>query len=112
VLTEAASTIDPQWGVIIAASATALTAIGGVVLAFSVLLPTLRVSKDAIVKVEQVHQLVNSQHDALLTYQSALVGALKDADVVVPVDQSKPGGGLPPSDPPPAPTGPLAAPRP
>jgi hypothetical protein len=112
VLTEAASTIDPQWGVIIAASATALTAIGGVVLAFSVLLPTLRVSKDAIVKVEEVHKLVNSQHDALIEYQEALVGALKDADVVVPVDQSSRPAAPPPSETEPERLNPPAAPPP
>ena len=87
--------IDHQWAVIITACGTLVTAIGGLVLAFSVLIPTLRASKAALVKVAEVHQLVNSQHDALIRYQSSLVGALRDADVVVPVDQS-----LRPADPP------------
>ena len=80
--------IDHQWAVIIAACGTLVTAIGGLVLAFSVLIPTLRASKVALVKVAEVHQLVNSQRDDLLTYQRALVGALRDADVLIPEDQS------------------------
>lgn len=80
--------IDPQWSLIIAALATVFTAVGGLVLAFSVLLPTLRASKDAVVKVAEVHTLVNSAHDALLQYQSQLVGALRDNDVAVPTDET------------------------
>jgi hypothetical protein len=106
------TTIDPSWAAIIAAIGALVTAIGGLVLAFNVLLPTLRASKEAIVKVEQVHQLVNSQHDALIQYQEALVGALRDADVVVPPDQSKPVPLVPPSDTPPDAIGPSATPQP
>lgn len=81
-------TVDPQWALIIGALATVFTAIGGLVLAFSVLIPTLRASKDAVVKVAEVHQLVNSAHDAILEYQATLVGALRDAEVAVPADET------------------------
>jgi hypothetical protein len=82
------TTVDPSWAAIIAATGALVTAIGGLVLAFSVFLPTLRASKVALIKVDEVHTLVNSQHAALLSYQELLVGALRDADVVVPDDQS------------------------
>lgn len=82
------TTIGPSWAAIIGAIGALVTAIGGLVLAFSVLLPTLRASKVALVKVAEVHQLVNSAHDALLQYQSQLVGALRDNHVAVPADET------------------------
>jgi len=96
------TTIDPSWAAIIAAIGALFTAIGGVVMAISVLVPTMRASKVAVDKVEEVHQLVNSSHTALLQYQARLVGALRDADMVVPTDHSyrpaeaHPSGPVPP----------------
>ena len=81
-------TIDPQVALIVAALGGLFTAIGGLVLACSVLIPTLRASKVALVKVAEVHRLVNSQHDALIRYQNSLVGTLMDNDVLVPPDPS------------------------
>lgn len=80
--------IDHQWAVIITALAGVFTAIGGLVLAVSVLIPTLRASKDALVRVAEVHQIVNSARTDMLRYQAVLVGALRQADVVVPADQA------------------------
>ena len=72
----------------ITASATVFTALGGLILAISVLIPILRSTKDTNRKVDAVHVLVNQQHTDLLRYQRALVSALAAANVTVPLDQS------------------------
>lgn len=80
---------------IITAFATVLTAVGGLVLAFAVLLPILRKTKTtevavvaALVATEQVHTMVNQQRTDAQRYQEALVRALHSAGVEVPIDQS------------------------
>lgn len=80
--------LDPSWAAILAALAAMFTAVGGLVMSLSVLLPTLRASRTAVEKVAQVHDLVNSGHVDAQRYQAALVGALREADVAVPPDQS------------------------
>ena len=73
---------------IITATASVFTAIGGLLLAFGVLIPVLRTARITNTKVDAVHVLVNSQHTDLVRYQRALVSALKHAGIEVPVDQS------------------------
>ncbi len=67
-------------GVITAIAAT-FTALALVITALSVLVPTLR-------QVRKVHTIVNQQRTDLLRYQRALVIALKNEGIDIPVDQS------------------------
>jgi hypothetical protein len=76
------------WVGIITASATVLTALGGLVLAVSVLVPILRNSKVTVAKIDEVHVMVNQQRTDAQRYQAALVKALHEAGVKVPEDQS------------------------
>jgi len=69
----------------IAAMATVVTALGGLIAAISVLVATLRATRRAV---EQVHTIVNQQRTDAQAYQVALVTALRDANVAVPADQS------------------------
>lgn len=75
---------------IITSVATVLTALGGLVLALSVLVPILRNSRKTIEKLDAVHVIVNQQRTDAKRYQLALVAALDRAGVDVPVDQSLP----------------------
>jgi hypothetical protein len=60
---------------IITAIATMLTALGGLLLAVKVIIPT--------------HKLVNQRYTDLTQYIKALVGVLEKHDIEVPKDQSK-----------------------
>jgi hypothetical protein len=82
---------------IITATATLFTAIGGLIIAFGVLWPILKATRTTIVqsaatakKVDDVHTLVNQQHTDLQRYQVALLTALRNAGIDIPVDQSLP----------------------
>lgn len=66
---------------IITAVATVLLALGGVITAVGVLIPILRLSRST-------HEIVNSEKTNRLNFQRALIRALNDAGVPVPVDQS------------------------
>jgi len=66
---------------VITAVATVLIALGGVITAVGVLLPILRVTRDT-------HTLVNQKFTDL--ENRALVRALNDGGVPVPIDQSLP----------------------
>jgi len=68
---------------IITAIATVITALGGLILAFSVLLPILK-------QVKQVHTIVNQQRTDQQRYNIALVELLKKHGIEVPIDQSLP----------------------
>jgi hypothetical protein len=79
----------------IAAWATVITAVGGLVLAVSVLIPTLRAAKRAdasaiasAVAVREVHTIVNQQRTDAQRYTAVLVDALRASGVDVPDDQS------------------------
>lgn len=88
-------------GIITAVAAT-FTALALVITAVSVLIPTLRKAREAtvltaennrltahaITQVEEVHTIVNQQRTDALRYQRALVSALHQAGIKVPVDQS------------------------
>ena len=76
-----------NWAAIITAGASAVTALGGVIVAFTVLIPSLRIAKNT-------HTLVNQSHTDAINYQNALIRALKEKNIEVPVDQSAPNGGL------------------
>ena len=76
-----------NWAAIITAGASAVTALGGVIVAFTVLIPSLRIAKNT-------HTLVNQSHTDSINYQNALIRALKEKNIEVPVDQSAPNGGL------------------
>jgi hypothetical protein len=68
---------------IITACATVLIAVGGIITALAVLVPTLR-------KVDGVHTIVNQQRTDMQRYQRALLDALGEAGIDAPVDQSMP----------------------
>jgi hypothetical protein len=80
---------------IITASATVLTALGGVILAISVLIPNLRLMRRTANQVETVHTIVNQQRTDQQRYNIALVQLLKKNGIEVPVDQSLPVSGVP-----------------
>jgi hypothetical protein len=71
---------------VITAIATAFTAIGGVIIAVGILIPNLRTTR-------ATHTIVNQSHTDAINYQNALIRALKDKGIDVPVDQSAPNGG-------------------
>ena len=71
---------------VITAIATAITAIGGLMLALGVMIPNLRETR-------KIHVMVNQQRTDMIRYQAALVAALQKAGIEVPADQS-----LPPAD--------------
>jgi hypothetical protein len=73
---------------VITACATAITALGGLAVAVSVLLPTMRTARKAVGAVQEVHTIVNQQRTDAQRYQVALVAALREGGVAVPVDQS------------------------
>lgn len=75
-----------DWTGIITAIASGITALGGLVVAFTVLVPSLRIAKET-------HHLVNQGHTDSVNYQNALIRALKDRGIDVPIDQSQPNGG-------------------
>lgn len=71
---------------VIGAGAGVITAIGGLIVAFAVLIPSLRIARET-------HHLVNQGHTDAVNYQNALIRALKDKEIDVPIDQSAPNGG-------------------
>lgn len=73
---------QPSLPAIITACAATLTAIGGLIVAFTLLLPILRQTKET-------HKIVNQQQTDLRNYQRALIEALKEAHIQVPDDQSR-----------------------
>lgn len=73
---------------IITAVATVLTALGGLVLALAVLVPTLRAAQRAESAVAEVHTMVNQQRTDAARYTAVLVAAMRAAGVDVPDDQS------------------------
>lgn len=80
---------------VITAVATVLTALGGLALAFAVLVPTMRSARDAVnasnraaAKTDDVHVLVNQRFTDMQRYTEALQRAITDLGGVVPVDQS------------------------
>jgi hypothetical protein len=66
---------------IITAVSTLFLAVGGVITALTVLIPILRQTK-------ATHKIVNQQRTDMLRFQRALIRALTDAGIAVPVDQS------------------------
>jgi hypothetical protein len=77
---------------IITATATVLTALGGLILALAVFLPTMRKTRELAernqVTLDEVHVIVNQQRTDMQRYQRALIDALHKAGVDVPIDQS------------------------
>jgi hypothetical protein len=67
--------------VIITAVATGITAIGGLVLAFAVLIPTLRAARET-------HHLVNQTRTDMLRREEVLIAALQAGGIAIPPDQS------------------------
>jgi hypothetical protein len=77
---------------IITASATVLTAAGGLFLALAVFLPTMRktreIAEESRQQISAVHVIVNQQRTDMERYIRALTAALRSAGVEVPADQS------------------------
>jgi hypothetical protein len=85
----------PSWAAIVTAFATLFVAISGVIAALTLFLPVLRLSRtnakkidNVESKVDGVHVIVNQQRTDQLNYQRALIRALQDQGIAVPVDQS------------------------
>lgn len=82
-------------GIVTATSAIALliTAISGLIVSITKFLPLVRAGGRKLAEVEQtvaeVHVIVNQQRTDMERYQRALVTALSEAGIAVPVDQSK-----------------------
>jgi hypothetical protein len=62
-----------DWITLIAALTTLVTALGG----FTVIVKSRKTT-------DEIHKLVNSQHDVMLSYQGDLTKALSDAGVKLP----------------------------
>lgn len=77
-----------SWAGVITAVATVFTALGGLVLAFSVLVPTLRKTRENVTAVNDVHTMVNQQRTDMMRYQETLVAALQKGGIEVPTDAS------------------------
>lgn len=73
---------------VITAVATCLIALGGVVTAFSVLLPILRGTKNNSVQIQEVHTIVNQQRTDSMKYQEELIAALNIHGIRIPPDNS------------------------
>ncbi len=67
--------------VVVTAAATAITAIGGLVLAFAVLIPTMRATRET-------HHLVNQTRTDMLRREEVLIAALQAGGIAIPPDQS------------------------
>lgn len=78
----------------ITALATVITALGGLVLAVSVLIPNLRLSRRVEKEVKTVHTIVNQQRTDAQRYNIALAEVLRKHGIELPVDQSLPVTGV------------------
>lgn len=86
-LTVAASSFaEPTLPGIITAIAATVTALGGLIVAFTVLLPMFRNTKT-------IHKIVNQQQTDLRNYQRALIETLAIHNIEIPPDQSRGGDG-------------------
>jgi hypothetical protein len=84
---------------VITAAATVITALGGLLLAFAVLLPILRNTKATAKQVGAVHTIVNQQRTDAQRYQIALTELLRKHGIEIPIDQSLPVTGVPDAEP-------------
>lgn len=73
------------WAGVISAIAGVITAVGGLYAALAVFIPAQRAAKHTL---DDVHKIVNQQRTDMTNFNRALIRALKDANVPVPVDQS------------------------
>jgi hypothetical protein len=64
-----------SWAGVITALATLVTAIGGVLLAIKVIMPT--------------HKIVNQQRTDMIRFQTVLINTLEKHGIEIPEDQSK-----------------------
>jgi len=77
--------MEVEWGTIagtLTAAATMLTALGGLLVAIKVLVPTKK-------QIQEVHTIVNQQKTDMERYQRALVATLAEHGITIPADQSK-----------------------
>lgn len=75
---------------VVTAIATVLTALGGVIAALALLIPILRETRANGHQTREIHTIVNQQRTDSLNYQRALIRALADRGIDIPVDQSLP----------------------
>jgi hypothetical protein len=78
----------PSWAGIITAVASGITAIALLCAALPALIKVMRQTRKVEKAIHEVHTIVNQQRTDLMNYQAALVRALKQADVEIPIDQS------------------------
>ena len=86
--------------VLLTAVATTITAVGAFILARAQA-KALETAKATKKTVDEIDEIVNSQKTNMENFQRALIRALKDAGVAVPIDQSLPeeeGGSAPNPD--------------
>jgi hypothetical protein len=72
-----------SWPSIVTAASAAVTAVGGFIVSVKVLVPSLRITREN-------HVMLNQQRTDSQNYQRALITALKHAGIEVPEDQSNP----------------------
>lgn len=84
---------------VITAIATLVTAVGGLLAVFIVLIPILRNTRVTTSQVESIHTIVNQQRTDAQRYNIALTEALRKAGIAVPIDQSLPVTGQPDASP-------------
>lgn len=70
---------------VISAVAGVVTAVGGLVAVLAVFLPALRRNRETL---DEVHHIVNQQRTDMTNFNRALIRALVEAGVPVPIDQS------------------------
>jgi len=80
----------PTWAGIITAFAGVVTALALLAGALPALIKVMRKQDATDVAIGKVHTIVNQQRTDQMNYNAALIRALENAGVKVPVDQSKP----------------------
>lgn len=80
------------WAALLTAAAAAVSALGGLVVAVTLLLPTLRAARST-------HEIVNQHQTDMSVYQRDLQRALTVAGIEIPDDKSLPGASDEPGQP-------------
>lgn len=80
-----------EWGTyagLISAFFTMVTAIGGAIVSFKVMLPNLRINRHVAKVAEETHVIVNQQRTDMMRFQTVLKNKLAEHGIDIPEDQS------------------------
>lgn len=77
------------WAGLITAFFTMITAIGGAVVSFKVMLPNLRINRHVAKVAEETHVIVNQQRTDMMRFETVLKNKLAEHGIEIPEDQSK-----------------------